>query len=130
MTRAETTPSAGQRRTAARDAYRASLAGGVPLTGAELGRRFGLSPRWGRNRVAEAHAEAITSGNGIQAATGHARERRTSDRGRGPDTGPETVQSDGQARGAESASTRSNGGEPRSGGRAASERARTKRRQR
>lgn len=47
-----------QARAAARAAYRASLAQGVPLTGAELGRRFGLSSRWGRQRVAEVHAEA------------------------------------------------------------------------
>lgn len=46
------------------DAYRASLAEGVPLTGAELGRRFGLSPRWGRLRVAEVHAEAAAGGDG------------------------------------------------------------------
>jgi hypothetical protein len=32
------------------------------LTGAEVGRRFGLSPRWGRLRVAEVHAEV--AGNG------------------------------------------------------------------
>jgi len=51
------------RRAAARVASRASLAKGAPLTGAELGRRFRRSPRWGRLRVAEVHAEAPT-GNG------------------------------------------------------------------
>jgi Protein of unknown function (DUF2637) len=68
MTALDTTPAAkdatGERRAAARDAYRTSLAEGVPLTGAELGRRFGLSPRWGRLRVAEVHAEAAATGNG------------------------------------------------------------------
>ncbi|MGH9211395.1 MAG: DUF2637 domain-containing protein [Acidimicrobiales bacterium] len=42
-----------KRRADARDAYRASLAAGRPLSGAELGRRFGSSPRWGRERVTE-----------------------------------------------------------------------------
>jgi hypothetical protein len=68
MTALDTTPAAkdvtGERRAAARDAYRTSMAEGVPLTGAELGRRFGLSPRWGRLRVAEVHAEAAAAGNG------------------------------------------------------------------
>jgi hypothetical protein len=68
MTALDSTPAAdhatGERRAAARDAYRTSLAEGVPLTGAELGRRFGLSPRWGRLRVAEVHAEAAAAGNG------------------------------------------------------------------
>jgi hypothetical protein len=68
MTALDATPAAkdatGERRAAARDAYRTSLAKGVPLTGAELGRRFGISPRWGRLRVAEVHAEAAAAGNG------------------------------------------------------------------
>jgi Protein of unknown function (DUF2637) len=58
-----------QARAAARAAYRASLAQGVPLTGAELGRRFGLSSRWGRQRVAEAHAEAAAK-NGTRPGGG------------------------------------------------------------
>jgi hypothetical protein len=40
-------------REAARELYRRSVAEGVPLSGAELGRRFGRSERWGRDRVAE-----------------------------------------------------------------------------
>lgn len=72
MTAVDARPAGGSdttadRRAAARDAYRASLAEGVPLTGAELGRRFGLSPRWGRLRVAEVHAEA-GDGNGRHSA--------------------------------------------------------------
>lgn len=46
-------PSPGDLRAAARDAYRASLAAGAPLSGAALGRRFEMSERWGRDRVTE-----------------------------------------------------------------------------
>jgi hypothetical protein len=73
MTTAGMMPSTEQRRAAAWDAYRASLAEGVPLTGAELGRRFGLSPRWGRNRVAEVHAEATAASNGSRPTAHDAR---------------------------------------------------------
>jgi hypothetical protein len=48
------TPS--ERQVAAREVWRASLADGAPISGAELGRRFGLSERWGRARVAEARS--------------------------------------------------------------------------
>lgn len=40
-------------RAAAREAYRASVAAGAPLSGAALARRFGKSARWGVDRVAE-----------------------------------------------------------------------------
>jgi hypothetical protein len=127
MTSVDPTPpngeqAAAQRRAAARDAYRASLADGVPLTGAELGRQFGLSPRWGRNRVAEVHAEATAGGNGVHATTGDSCERKTADGHAGPDAGREGVPSDIVDRGAESAWRRSNGAAPPSGDRAASER--------
>lgn len=45
----------------ARQRYRASLASGDPLTGAQLGDLFGRKERWGRERIAEAKAEARTS---------------------------------------------------------------------
>jgi len=117
---------AAQRRAAARDAYRASLANGVPLTGAELGRQFGLSPRWGRNRVAEVHAEATASGNGVHATTSDSRERKTLNGDQGPDAGPEGVKSGIEDRGAESAWRNSNRAAP-SDDRAASERSQDKR---
>ena len=41
---------------AARDAYLQAAATGETPTGAELGRRFGRSDRWGRDRIAEARA--------------------------------------------------------------------------
>lgn len=53
---ADRTPAA-ELQEAARDAYRQSLRDGEPLTGAEIGDRFGRSARWGRARIAEAHAE-------------------------------------------------------------------------
>jgi Protein of unknown function (DUF2637) len=111
-------PMAG-RRAAARAAYRASLAEGVPLTGAELGRRFGLSPRWGRLRVAEVHAEAA-AGNGTHPPRGHP--------GDAPDDipaplKPDTHEHDGSTAGrAEAASTWTNGSSPPSGPRTGSER--------
>jgi hypothetical protein len=46
-------PTNGDRRAAARDAYRASLTAGEPLSGAALGRQFDMSDRWGRDRVTE-----------------------------------------------------------------------------
>ena len=46
---------------AARDAYLQAAASGETPTGAELGRRFGRSDRWGRDRIAEARAG--TNGN-------------------------------------------------------------------
>jgi Protein of unknown function (DUF2637) len=107
-----------ERRAAARGAYRASLAEGVPLTGAELGRRFGLSPRWGRLRVAEVHAEAPT-GNGT-----HPSLERS---GETPDDRPtpseaETDEHDRGAAGrAEAASAPTNGSSPRPGLRTGSE---------
>jgi hypothetical protein len=45
-----TTP-ATELQAAARRAYLDSLAAGSPLSGAELGRRFDRSPRWGCERV-------------------------------------------------------------------------------
>ncbi|MCH7231171.1 DUF2637 domain-containing protein [Glycomyces sp. L485] len=44
----------------AREAYRRSVAAGVPLSGAKLGAEFGRSERWGRDRIKEVKAE----GNG------------------------------------------------------------------
>jgi hypothetical protein len=41
----------------ARDAYRASVAAELPLTGDALGRMYNRSGRWGRDRIAEARAE-------------------------------------------------------------------------
>lgn len=40
-------------RAAARDHYRAALAAGSAVSGAELGRRFGMSARWGSARAQE-----------------------------------------------------------------------------
>jgi hypothetical protein len=45
------------RRDAARAAYRHSVAQGAPLSGAELGRRYGRSPQWGRQIAASVRAE-------------------------------------------------------------------------
>ncbi|MFF3547066.1 hypothetical protein ACFYXD_35175 [Streptomyces platensis] len=41
-------------REAALATYRESVANGKPLTGAELGRRYGHTPRWGQQLIAEA----------------------------------------------------------------------------
>jgi hypothetical protein len=46
-------PAPEELRAAARDAYRASLAAGAPLSGAALGRQFDMSERWGRDRVTD-----------------------------------------------------------------------------
>jgi hypothetical protein len=110
MTALDTKPAAndatGERRAAARDAYRVSLAEGVPLTGAELGRRFGLSPRWGRLRVAEVHAEA-TTGDGSDPGRHVPDEEREHDPTRPqPDDGPRDA---AVGRRAEPASNRTNG---------------------
>jgi Protein of unknown function (DUF2637) len=111
MTVLDITPAAndatGERRAAARDAYRTSLAEGVPLTGAELGRRFGLSPRWGRLRVAEVHAEATAAGNGRHPGRHVADKAREHDPARsqpGNDGGDASIR-----RRAEPASDRTNG---------------------
>jgi hypothetical protein len=45
------------RREAARAMYRESLAAGAPCTDQQLGAAFGLSDRWGRDRIAEVRAE-------------------------------------------------------------------------
>lgn len=45
------------RREAARRRYRDSLVAQTPLSGADLGAAFGLSDRWGRDRVAEVRAD-------------------------------------------------------------------------
>jgi Protein of unknown function (DUF2637) len=111
MTALDTTPAAkdamGERRAAARDAYRVSLADGVPLTGAELGRLFGLSPRWGRLRVAEVHAEAAAASNGRYPGRHVPDEEREHDPARPqPDDGPRDA---AVGRRAEPASNRTNG---------------------
>ncbi|HEX6500172.1 MAG TPA: hypothetical protein VF054_14235 [Micromonosporaceae bacterium] len=46
------------RRAAARKAYRQSVTAGTPLSGAALGRQFGMSERWGRDRVNEVRTAA------------------------------------------------------------------------
>ncbi|MBA8823929.1 hypothetical protein FHX42_001258 [Saccharopolyspora lacisalsi] len=45
------------KRTFARRDYRLSLEAGEPLTGGELGRRYGYSERWGRRQIAAARLE-------------------------------------------------------------------------
>jgi hypothetical protein len=123
MTTPDMTPSTDERRAAARDAYRASLAEGVPLTGADLGRRFGLSPRWGRNRVAEVRAEATAEGNGSRPTPRHARETTGLEDDRASQLlPPEGRRTDDADHGADSASARSNGPAPPSPSRAASAR--------
>jgi len=44
----------GTERRAAAAAWRESVAGGVPLSGGQLGERYDRSPRWGRHVIAEA----------------------------------------------------------------------------
>jgi hypothetical protein len=116
MTAMDTTPTAAsdqaaaRRQEAARDAYRASLAAGVPMSGAELGRRFGRSPRWGRIRVAEARAEAAVGSNGRGPDSGP----HTNGAGRDPggarlETGPASRRARVEGREAESASVSGNG---------------------
>jgi hypothetical protein len=92
-----------------------------PLTGAELGRQFGLSPRWGRDRVAEVHAEAIATGNGSRPTEHHARETPGLDHRRASLTlRPEGRPTDDADSGADSALGESNGSAPPSARRAAS----------
>lgn len=55
-----------ERQAAARDAYRAS---GHRLTGAELGRRFGRSGRWGRAQI-----QAVATEDRAAAGGGHGRD--------------------------------------------------------
>lgn len=43
-----------ERKAAARQAWRASVTNGTPLTGAQLGERYGMGERWGRERIKEA----------------------------------------------------------------------------
>jgi hypothetical protein len=123
MTAVETAPADSNdpmagRKAAARAAYRASLAEGVPLTGAELGRRFGLSPRWGRPRVAEVHAEAA-AGNGTHPPRAHPGDARNDIPA---PLKPVTHEHNGSTAGrAEAASTWTNGSSPPSGLRSGSE---------
>jgi hypothetical protein len=49
-------PATGDRSEKARHVYRTSLAAGEPLTGRELGRMYGRSPSWGRERIGEVKA--------------------------------------------------------------------------
>jgi len=44
----------GERKTQAVERYRESVASGQPLSGEELGAEYGMSGRWGRDRIAEA----------------------------------------------------------------------------
>lgn len=57
----ETMTEAQRAQAEAREIYRASLASGDPITGAALAERFGRKERWGRDRIAEAKAEARIS---------------------------------------------------------------------
>jgi hypothetical protein len=125
MTAVDTRPAVGndtaaQLRAAARDAYRASLTKGVPLTGAELGRQFGLSPRWGRLRVAEVHAEA-GRGNGHHPAPPLPAEVNGRDPSAGPARAPASPDgTDAGSERAELASAHPNGKAPRADGHAVS----------
>ncbi|GAB3718730.1 DUF2637 domain-containing protein [Nocardiopsis nanhaiensis] len=49
----DTAEEPGDEREQARQAYRAALAQGVPLTGRQLAERFGRSASWGRTRIRE-----------------------------------------------------------------------------
>lgn len=60
----KTTP-AQRRQADARQVYRASLAAGYPLTGTELGAKFGLGQRWGQDRIAEVKREALAASPGL-----------------------------------------------------------------
>ena len=51
------TMSDAERQARARDHYLASLALGYRMSGAELGKKFRRSPRWGRLQIAEAKQE-------------------------------------------------------------------------
>lgn len=62
-------PPAIDLREAAREAYRRSVLEGAPLSGAELGRRFGRSDRWGLARVHEVRAEISTVNGHLPAET-------------------------------------------------------------
>jgi len=53
-----TTLAPAELRAAARDHYREACTEGASISGAELGRRFGMSERWGRDRVSEVAADA------------------------------------------------------------------------
>lgn len=76
-------PTPAELQAAARDAYRRAAANGETRTGAELGRQFGRSDRWGRDRIAEARdgnngndgsrPAATTDSGGSHEATGPAR---------------------------------------------------------
>lgn len=55
MTTVEVSPEVLQEQ--ARQAFRESVAAELPLSGAALGRMFNRSPRWGRDRIAEARTE-------------------------------------------------------------------------
>jgi hypothetical protein len=58
MTAAVETPQA-----AARDAYRASVTAGVPLSARQLAEQFDGSPRWGRQVIADAVAAERSNGS-------------------------------------------------------------------
>jgi hypothetical protein len=60
-----------ERRAAAREAYLSSVEAGTPLTGAELGRRFGRTDRWGRLEISRFRGELeAASSNGHQQGSG------------------------------------------------------------
>lgn len=98
-------PAAGraQRQAAARDAFRASVAAGTPLSGAALARQFDMSERWGRNIVAEVRPAAGANGNGQPRPTRPASRERITE-SREPTTGTRengTADRDGTAQGRE-----------------------------
>src|SRR6266508_3387901 len=64
------TGTTAERRAAARSAYLQALADGEPLSGAELGRRFAMSERWGRARVTEVHYQNTARPTGGSATAG------------------------------------------------------------
>jgi hypothetical protein len=78
------------RRDAARVMYRESVTAGMPMTARELGEAFGLSPRWGRDRVAEVRADLAelatpaTLADPVNAAAGPVEDIESAD----PETAP------------------------------------------
>jgi hypothetical protein len=66
----------GDRRAAAVEHYRAALVAGEHVSGAELGRRFGMSPSWGRHVAASVRptidtiSESESGGDGSRGQIG------------------------------------------------------------
>ena len=64
----------------ARQLYRSSVAAGQPLTGRQLGSRYGRSASWGRERIGEVKAHNRRQPGGVVATPTHLRERPHPDR--------------------------------------------------